>query len=291
MDSARTRTAARILRFIPRERITRALGHLTEAQLPAAILNPVLRIYTRAYRVDMGEAVTPTEGFGSFNEFFTRRLREGLRPIDADPDAIVSPADGRLDDLGAIDANRAFVVKGQEYTCAELLGSHEDAEAFADGSFAVVYLSPRDYHRVHAPVGGVVRKARHIPGTLFPVNAVGVRHVPLLFARNERVVTLVETEAFGRIAVVMVGAMIVGKISLAFEAPTRPVLGGTAIERFYDGDGVPALAKGAELGAFLLGSTVVILLQRPPRGRYEFPGDVVGTQVRVGQSIARRSDG
>src|SRR4051812_43460686 len=181
MDSATSRTAARIMRILPRERISRALGHLTEARVPQALLNPVLALYTRAYNVDLAEAELPEAGFASFNEFFTRRLRDGLRPIDPDPDTLVSPADGQLDDAGPIDGARSFVVKGQPYSAADLLGSESDAAVFAGGEYAIVYLSPRDYHRVHTPVDGVVERVRHIPGTLYPVNKFGVKHVPLLF--------------------------------------------------------------------------------------------------------------
>lgn len=291
MDSATARTAARILHLLPRERITRALGHLTDARVPPALLNPVLKIYTRAYNVDLSEAVEPAEGYASFNEFFTRRLRDGLRPVDPDPDVVVSPADGRLDDAGEIDEGRTFVVKGQRYDAAELLGNTEDAARYAGGCYLVVYLSPRDYHRVHSPVEGVVRRVRHIPGTLFPVNEFGVKHVPLLFAKNERVVVFVETEPFGNVAVVMVGAMIVGRITLTFEGPARPPLNGPVVERWYEPGQVPVLNRGDELGAFRLGSTVVLLLPPPPRGTYTISPGVVGTHVRVGQAIVRRSDG
>lgn len=291
MDSARTRTAARILRLLPRERITRVLGHLTDARVPPALLNPVLKLYSRAYKVDLDEAVLPEQGFNTFNEFFTRRLRDGLRPIDPDPRTLVSPADGRLDDAGRIEPDQSFLVKGQRYDATSLLGSAEDAAAYAGGAYAIVYLSPRDYHRVHSPVDGTITRVRHIPGTLFPVNAFGVKHVPLLFARNERVVILLETREFGTVAAVMVGAMIVGRISLAFDAPTRPVLGGPVAERYYDSGSVPRIARGDELGAFQLGSTVVLLIPPPAAGRHEFRPELVGTHVRVGQAITRRSDG
>jgi phosphatidylserine decarboxylase len=289
MESATARTAARILRMLPRERLTRALGHLTDARVPPAILNPVLRLYTRAYNVDLSEAVLPSAGFETFNQFFTRRLRNGLRPIDADPNSVVSPADGRLDDAGEIDAEQKFVVKGQEYDAGELLGSKPDARRFAGGSYAIVYLSPRDYHRVHSPVEGSITHVRHVPGTLYPVNAFGVRHVPLLFARNERVVIAVDSVRFGHVAVVMVGAMIVGRITLTFEGPERPAFGGAMIERFYGNGSAPHLAKGDELGAFQLGSTVVLLLEPGANSADRILADVIGTHVRVGQAIVQRS--
>jgi phosphatidylserine decarboxylase len=277
--------------MLPRERITRALGHLTEARVPRALLTPVLGVYTRAYNVDMSEAIVPDEGFGSFNEFFTRKLRDGLRPLDPDPGMLISPADGRLDDGGPVDPLRTFVVKGQRYAAAELLGSTDDAARFAGGTYAIVYLSPRDYHRVHSPIDAEITHVRHIPGTLFPVNEFGVKHVPHLLARNERVVIMLRSPTVGRIAMVMVGAMIVGKISLTFEGPARPPFGGTVVERWYDATSMPRVAKGDEVGAFLLGSTVVMLMERSGEAAYHLEPGVVGTHVRFGQAIARRSNG
>ena len=274
--------------MLPRERITRALGHLTEARVPSQVLDPVLRLYTRAYGVDMSEAVTPDAGFATFNEFFTRRLREGVRPIDADPHALISPSDGRLDDGGPIDGRCTFAVKRQTYDVATLLASETEAAWFAGGSFAVVYLSPRDYHRVHSPATGVITRVRHIPGTLFPVNELGVRSVPQLFARNERVVIHVRSDEFGRVAVVMVGAMIVGRIVLAFDGPARPAIGGAIAERSWLNGDSPRVARGDELGAFELGSTVVMLLERGPAGATELDARRVGQHVHFGEAIARR---
>ncbi len=276
--------------MLPRERITRALGHITEAHVPQALLNPVLGIYSRAYKVDMAEAIVPAGGYASFNDFFTRRLREGQRPLDEDAGTVISPADGRLDDAGPIDPMRTFLVKGQRYDTAELLGSRDDATLFGDGTYAVVYLSPRDYHRVHAPIDAEVTHVRHMPGSLFPVNDFGVRHVPLLFARNERVVIMLRSPTLGTMALVMVGAMIVGKISLVFDGPARPPHGGTVVERWYDDLSRPRLAKGDEVGAFLLGSTVVLLMERPVHGGYDLVPGTLGSHVRFGQAIARRSN-
>ncbi len=279
------RTAARILQTLPRERITRLVGRVAERPVPSAVLDRFLSLYVRAYDVDLSEAVVPEGGFASFNDFFTRRLIDGRRPFDADPDAILSPADGRLDDEGPVDAAARFLLKGQTYDAAELLGSAAEARAFEGGRYAVVYLSPRDYHRVHSPVDGVVRAVRHLPGSLYPVNAIGVEHVPLLFARNERVVVHVDTERFGPVAVVFVGAFIVGKITLAFDGPPRPEHGAAPTERHYATGDAPHLARGDELGAFLLGSTVVLLL---PPGPWRDDRRAPSGPVRVGQAIAWR---
>jgi phosphatidylserine decarboxylase len=274
--------------MLPRERITRAIGRLTEAHVPRPVLEPVLSVYSRAYRVDLGEAVVPDGGFRSFNEFFTRRLRDGARPIDQDPDVLVSPSDGRFDDAGPVDEQRRFFIKGREYDAATLLASSEDARAFVGGQFGIVYLSPRDYHRVHTPDALEVDFVRHVPGVLYPVNDFGVRHVPGLFAKNERVVVLGRSPRFGRVAVVFVGAMIVGRIDLTIDGPARPPIGGPVAERSYEA-GRPTLARGDELGAFLLGSTVVLLIERAPNGSEDrWSSDRVGAAVRMGEAILRR---
>ncbi len=281
-----TRTAARILDVLPRERITRLVGRVAERPVPRAVLDPVLSAYVKAFRVDLDEAQVPAEGFASFNDFFTRKLRDGVHRVDADPLAVVSPSDGRLDDAGGIDAESRFYIKGRDYDAVELLGSAAEAERYNGGRYAIVYLSPRDYHRVHSPVDGVVRAVRHLPGTLYPVNAIGVEHVPRLFARNERVVVNVETERFGDVAVVFVGAFIVGRITLTIDAPPRPPHGGTPTERVFDPSVAPRLSRGDELGAFLLGSTVVMLFQKPPKGDWSNDRATPFGPVRMGQSIA-----
>lgn len=286
--SVTARTAVNLLRVLPRERLTRLVGRVTEAEVPRALLQPILALYTRAFRVALDEAVIPPEGFRSFNQYFTRELRPGVHSVAQDPSAVVSPADGRLEDHGSIDPQSAFLVKGQRYDTASLLGSEAEAERYRGGWFSVVYLSPRDYHRVHSPVEGRVRMARHLPGTLFPVNALGIQHVPQLFARNERVVVEVDSP-FGPVAVVFVGAFVVGKISLAFDGPPRPPHGGPVIERRYRDQEAPSLTRGGDLGAFLLGSTVVVLL--PPRdgGHWMAPDITVPGPLRMGQVLARWS--
>lgn len=278
------RAAFAFMRAIPRERISRLVGRSAELRAPRFVLELVLGVYVRAFKVDLSEAVVPEGGFRTFNEFFTRGLRAGRRPIDADPSALVSPADGRLDDEGPLDDGSTFLVKGQSYDAAELLGDAVEAGWFQGGRYAIVYLSPRDYHRVHSPADAVVRSVRHIPGTLYPVNAIGVEHVPRLFARNERVVVHLDTEKFGRVAVVFVGAFVVGGISLTVNAPPRPAPDGAPLEHRFDEANAPHIERGAELGAFLLGSTVVLLTQRGPWR--EEPAAVSGT-VKVGQVIAR----
>ena len=280
-----SRAAARILHLLPRGRITRALGSFTEARIPGPVLRPILALYARAYDVALHEAVVPPGGYRTFNEFFTRQLRDGVHRIDADPAVVVSPADGRLDDAGPIDAGRRFTVKGHAYDAAALLDDAEAARAYEGGEYFIVYLSPRDYHRVHSPVAGTVRRIRHVAGDLFPVNEMGVRMAPGLFARNERVVVHLDT-AVGPAAVVFVGAFVVGGITLTVDAPARPALGGEATERRFASSDGPVLAKGEELGAFQLGSTVVVLLGATASRRWEAAA-ATPTVVRVGDAVLR----
>jgi phosphatidylserine decarboxylase len=269
-----------LLRVLPRKKISHVMGRLADLKGPAPLVQRSIRAFVRAYDVDMKEAVVPEGGFASFDAFFTRELRSGARRADPRPQAVVSPADGRVEDLGPIGPDARFRVKGCDYTVAELLGSDEEAARYQGGVFFIVYLSPRDYHRVHAPVDGRVRKLRHVDGTLLPVNAIGLRHFPKLFARNERVVTFQQTR-FGEVATVMVGAIGVGRISVSFDA--RVVTNsGQPVASFDYGESGPLLKRADELGRFHLGSTAVVLLG--PGAGYSFnvrPGE----HVRVGQAI------
>ena len=169
----------------------------------------------RAYEVDLGETVPPAGSFPSFDAFFTRAAARGRAPrLRADPDAIVSPADGRLEDAGPVHAGGAHI-KGRAYAVADLVGDPAEVARYEGGQFAIVYLSPRDYHRVHAPVAGRVTLVRSMPGDYFPVNSIGERHVDSLFSINRRVAIAIDTPAHGRVTVVMVGAMIVGRITVS----------------------------------------------------------------------------
>jgi len=210
-------------------------------------------MYIRAYGVDMRDVAQEGGGhYPSFDAFFTRPLRGGARPIGRD--WVVSPADGILTDSGMIDPRASIRVKGQPYEVAELVGDRSQAAALAGGAFAVVYLSPRDYHRVHCPVDGRLGIVRGIPGDLYPVNAIGERHVKSLFIKNQRVAVTVETATLGPAIIVFVGAMIVGKITIAAVPGEETPLGVHRLEPSLE------VRRGDELGAFHLGSTVVLLM-------------------------------
>jgi len=258
------------------------MGRLADLTGPSFVVQNGIRTFIRVFDVDMSEAVVPPGGFDSFDNFFTRALKPGSRLVDQSAGVVVSPADGRLDDIGVIEQGSRFLVKGQEYDVAELLGAPEEAALFRGGTFFIVYLAPRDYHRVHAPVEGRVKRARHVDGTLYPVNSLGVRYVPKLFAKNERVVT-VQSSPLGTAATVMVGAIGVGRISVSYDARITTNRGPKAGTLDYQERG-PTLARGGEIGRFHLGSTAIVLLG--PEHRFKFEVEA-GTYVRMGQPVLR----
>jgi phosphatidylserine decarboxylase len=271
------------VRAVSPPRLSRATARMADWRAPAPILRALMRAYIRAYRVDMSEVAEPLSSFTTFNAFFTRRLRAGARPISTEPGTVVSPSDSRLASLGTLPEDGLLEqIKGRTYPLVDLLGSAQDATVFARGVHATLYLSPSMYHRVHSPVDGVIRSWRYLPGRLFPVNTMAVRQVERLFAVNERVYIHIDTVEFGPVAVVMVGATNVGRISLSF-APLVTNEGRPA------GEVTPPVpipvARGDELGAFNLGSTVVLLVaDHSLRPAGVAPDDL----VRVGQPLWRR---
>jgi phosphatidylserine decarboxylase len=263
--------------------LSRATGWLSDRRLPGFVLRPVLRAYVRAYGVDVDEALLPLESYPTFNAFFTRRLREGRRPVCREPNVVVAPCDARLSSIDSVPASgRLEAVKGRDYSIEALLGSAEEARPFRDGVGATLYLSPAMYHRVHSPVDGCVRAWRYVPGRLFPVNRAGVRAIPGLFTRNERVAVFCDTDPHGPVAVVMVGAANVGRMSLAFAGLVTNRGGIGARE---EPQAPVPLARGDDLGAFNLGSTVVLLVADPTLVAAARAGDL----VRMGQPLWRAS--
>jgi phosphatidylserine decarboxylase len=272
-----------VLSAVSHPALSRVTGRLADLRLPPLVLRPFLRLYVSAFGVDLTEAAEPLESYSTFNAFFTRRLREGARPVAEGSGVVASPSDSRLRTLGAVPADgRLEQVKGLDYSIEALLGSEEDAAPFRRGVHATLYLSPAMYHRVHSPVDGVVRAWRYVPGRLFPVSAAGVRSVPGLFTRNERVALFLETEAHGPAAVVLVGAANVGRIRLAFGDLVTNA--GMPAARVRPAEGV-RLRRGQELGAFNLGSTVVVLVADPSLVP---AGVAAGDLVRMGQALWRR---
>jgi phosphatidylserine decarboxylase len=269
-----TFAAAQILHALPRVRISRAVGRLCDQPLHPLLSRAITRAYCQAYRVDLEEASIPAgEVYPSFDAFFTRTLKPGSRRVSSD--ALVSPSDGELSSVGRVDGAGRIFVKGKPYDVGELIGDARDAARYAGGEFAVVYLAPRDYHRVHAPVDGVISLVRGVPGDLYPVNAIGERHVSQLFVRNQRAAIVLDTAGLGRVTAVMVGAVIVGRISVTgVPAPDVPA-GVHAMQPPI------SVQKGDEIGIFHLGSTVVLLLE---------PGLSVvrpSGPIRFGESLLR----
>lgn len=239
-----------------------------------------IRGFLKVYRVDMTEAVeSDPYRYATFNEFFTRALKAGARPIAAADDAIACPVDGIVSEAGAIDRGRLLQAKGRHYGLTELLAAQPWARHFEGGSFATIYLAPFNYHRVHMPLRGRLLETVYVPGRLFSVNSVTAQHVPGLFARNERVLTLFDSSA-GRFALVLVGALNVGSMATVWAGDITPATRRVVAK-------VPAppttLEKGAELGRFNMGSTVILLFE-PNRARWR-PEMRAGSVVQLGRSM------
>lgn len=289
---ARSRALLALLSRLPQGALSRAFGRVADLPLPRPLRRPVIGGFARAVGADLSEAEHPVEAYPTLNRFFTRRLREGARSWPEDPMAPASPVDGVAGQVGRVEEGRILQAKGRRYSAAELLDDAEEAARFEGGAFATLYLSPRDYHRIHAPCAGEIGKARHLPGTLLPVNIPAVAHVPDLFARNERLVCYIDGP-LGRVAAVAVGAYNVGRISAAFDdgwnAPPGKSAwitnrrGARAETRRY----APPVAveRGEEIMTFHLGSTVVLLFEP---GRVELrEGLRPGTAVRLGEALGR----
>jgi phosphatidylserine decarboxylase len=264
---------------LPQHALSRLVLAATRVRVPW-FKNLLTRGFLRLFWVDMGEATEADPyRYGSFNEFFTRALRADARPIDADPDSIASPVDGMVSECGAIDDDRLLQAKGRQYTLDELLARQPWARNFEGGSFATIYLAPFNYHRIHMALRGTVRDTVYVPGRLFSVNSATARHVPRLFARNERVLTLFDTE-FGQFALVLVGALNVGSMATVWAGDITP-----ATRRMVTRVPCPAvtLDKGAELGRFNMGSTVILLFE--PKRAHWHPLLRAGSVVQLGQAI------
>jgi phosphatidylserine decarboxylase len=275
--SALTFATAQLMRVLPRRSVSRVMGRLADHAWHPWVGTAVVQLYARFYDVRFEECVA-SSGWESFDAFFTRELRDGARPIDPDPLSIVSPADGRIDSMGKIDEGRTFQIKGRPYRVEELVGDDAAAQRYVGGGACVVYLSPRDYHRVHAPVDGVIRRVRSMPGDYFPVNGVGVQHVPKLFAVNRRVAIEIESETHGVVTVVMVAAIVVGRITVSCILERDVGFGDHAVDF--------PVRRGDEIGMFHLGSTAVVFVEKRGIDRWIATD---GT-VRYGERIARAAE-
>jgi phosphatidylserine decarboxylase len=269
---------------LPKQRLTTIAGRLASAQ-GGAMTTRLIRWFVARYAVDMSEAAEPDiRRYQSFNDFFTRPLKAGARPI-ATAD-FVCPVDGAISQFGAIDDHHIVQAKGHRFTTTQLVGGDAAlAGQFRHGGFANLYLSPRDYHRLHMPCDGTLTRMIHVPGKLFSVNPVTARGVPNLFARNERVVCVFDSAEHGPFVLVLVGATIVGSMATVWHGVVNAKRTDTTSEWTYT-DRTIVLKKGEEMGRFLLGSTIVMLF-RP--GVIAFNADwAPERQVRLGEAMGRR---
>ena len=289
---ARARALLAALGRVPQGAFSRAFGKMADVPLPRALRRPVLGGFARLVGADPSEAAEPLESFPSLNRFFTRELKPGARTWPADPRILASPVDGATGQVGRVTGGRLIQAKGRTYSLRDLLDEDGQWERFEGGAFVTLYLSPRDYHRIHAPTDGAIARARHVPGALMPVNVGAVMHVPDLFARNERLLCYLDGP-LGRVAVVAVGAYNVGRISAAFDREWNAAPGadgwvtnrrGTSAETKTYAPPVQ-VRQGDHIMTFHLGSTVVLVFEP---GRVEMaPALAPGTAVRLGMEMGR----
>ena len=275
-------------RIVPKRAVSEAIGWGGSRGIPTRLRSLMLSRFARVYGIDASEAEKPLDEYSGFDEFFTRRLRPGLRPIASGPGQVVSPADGTVVECGLATAGKLIQAKGDFFELGELLGDEEIAARLEGGAYLITYLSPKDYHRVHSPVGGRVLGWRHIPGTLFSVGAKSVLSEPGLFIRNERFVTLVEMTEGGLAAVVMVAAIGVGHVTVSYDpdvATHRPKFL-RAARRHHRYDEPKPIHRGEELGIFHLGSTTIVVFEP---GRVDLETFSAGDSVKMGVGIGRHT--
>jgi phosphatidylserine decarboxylase len=268
-------------RLVPQHGLSRLGSTLAEATTPW-LKNALIKQFIRTYNVNLDEAASSSlDDYPNFNDFFTRALKEGLRPIDSDKNSIVCPADGTVSQIGLIREGNIFQAKGKSFSVASLLGADDaDSRRFINGNFTTIYLSPSDYHRVHMPVEGTLAYSHYIPGKLFSVNDTTAQHIDGLFAKNERLVCMFDTPV-GRCAVILVGAMMVAGIESAWQGHYQP---GVVQTDQFESDQV-SLKTGEEMGRFKFGSTVILMFEQGAttwKERYQ-----TGATTRMGEALAK----
>jgi phosphatidylserine decarboxylase len=269
------------LRLLPKNAVSRLAGALTRWRAPLPVRLAAMRAFAKRYGIDLSEC-PELEAYRSFGEFFARPLRPGLRPIAGGERVVVSPVDGVVSETGLSTAGKLVQAKGIDYAVSALVGDEALARALDGGAYATLYLSPKDYHRIHFPLGGRVTGWRYLPGMLWPVNPASVRTVPGLFSVNERLVTVMDTP-LGACAVVAVGATVVGRVRAYYDpsAPPTNSAGARPLRRDYETP-IP-VEKGQELGAFEMGSTVIVLFEP---GKVRLASRLAqGVRVRVGEVV------
>jgi len=290
-DGSTVRGPADYLKVLPQyvlpQRLLSRLMHRFSRTRWRAVKDLQIGWFRRHFGIELNEAAEPDpSAYPHLNAFFTRALRPGARGFRRDAASLLAPADGTVSAVGTLDGDTLLQAKGRLYSTGDLLADPAAAETYEGGAYLTVYLSPRDYHRVHMPASGRLTEMRYLPGRLFSVNASTSRLVPRLFGRNERVVARFETDV-GDMAIVLVGALMVGGIETVWAGAVTPPHGRRAFVRAYpdQGDGAVRLARGQELGRFNMGSTVILLFQRD-RVRWD-PELAVGSRVEMGRPIGQ----
>ncbi len=267
--------------ILPRNLFSRLCGHIADFRAPNFLLEPLIKLFSRIYGVNLEESEKKVSEFSSFNEFFTRRLNKDARPIDQEKNSLLSPVDGFIGEFGTINNGKLIQAKGLEYRIYDLLNDKNRTKIYDGGNFITIYLAPQNYHRIHSMVSGEVREFSYIPGDLWTVSPLGLHHVNNLFARNERLTTYINYEK-GECAIVKVGATVVGRIRVNYNNQISNIKGSLSkkivLENPYN------LKKGQEIGMFELGSTVICLF--PPK-QIEFYELNVGERILYGQSIGK----
>jgi phosphatidylserine decarboxylase len=277
--SNRQRAFMSVMKWVPKATLSRVVGAGTRLPVPATLHQTVARLFSRAYHVEVDEAERPLGDYPTFGDFFTRRLKPGLRPVAEGERVVVSPVDGTVSECGLSTEGQLVQAKGMKYTLGALLADEARAAKFRGGAWATIYLAPRDYHRIHAPLAGKVTGYAYVPGAFWPVNPASVLTVPDLFAANERLITFMDT-AFGEVAVVKVGATCVGRIRATYDDVVTHT-GQGARTRTYEHP--IAVEKGGEVGVFEMGSTVILAFEP---GRVTLDARIVpGTKLRMGEAI------
>lgn len=272
-------------RLTPKYLVTKAAGAFASKDFGSLTTNAI-ETFIKKYHIDMSEAAEENPAaYKTFNDFFSRSLKPEARPIESDPDAAVIPCDGTMSEEGNISYGRILAAKGVDYSLRAILGgSDQDAEAFKDGKFATIYLSPANYHRVHMPLTGRLKKMIYVPGKYYSVNPLYVKSIDNLYTKNERVISIFDTD-YGQMAVIMVGATVVGSITTTWAGQITAVSGRSRKEFTYEADKAPIIKRGNEMGMFTMGSTVITIFSK---GNTEFTKITEEKhKVKMGQMLAK----
>ena len=281
MKSVIERILAGFQYILPQHFLSRIVYALMRSEI-SWVKNLLIHLISRIAGINYSEALSPDPAdYVSFNAWFTRELKPGVRTFDPDPQAFLSPCDGRISETGPLQENRILQAKGKVYSLQDLLANDPVCQQLVDGYFSTIYLSPKDYHRIHMPIGGRLQRMIHVPGRLFSVAPYTVQQVPRLFARNERVISIFDTDA-GPLAMVLVGAMLVSSTETVWAGEVTPTKNKEVTVKEYIGEEI-SLAKGEEMGRFNMGSTVILLM--PPGALKSLESLGAGDTVKVGQKL------